>query len=68
MFQVIQATSLLMLDNAQYLMLHKMSIMSSIILPSKYAGNKNKLDIKQEYNSVPVVHKSMRRLSSFVVA
>lgn len=64
---MIQAISLVMLDNTQYLMLHKMSIMPLIILLSKYPGNKNKLDIKQEYNSVPIVHKSMKPFSSFVV-
>lgn len=46
MLQVIQAISLVMLDNTQYLMLHKMSIMSSIILLSKYPGNKTKLKYK----------------------
>lgn len=68
MLQIIQAISLVILDNTQYLMLHKMSIMPSIMLLSKYPSNKNKLDMKQEYNSVPIIHKSMRLLSSFVVA
>lgn len=55
MLQVMQSVSLTILDNTQYLTLHKMPITLSIILLFKHAVNKN-LDIKQEYHSVPLVN------------